>query len=171
MIFDLSSFLGKHEHSYHLEGEIEGKSLSNDISIKIINPIKFDGDIFKVNGDYHIHVNIWYTYESNCDRCLKPTAKEIKTVLSGKLKESTGDFNDEDEDEEIIYYDTNNLLKLDDYIWSQVVSSLPMKVLCSTDCKGLCTQCGIDLNVQSCNCIEDTIDPRLEKLKELFPKK
>ncbi len=171
MIFDLSSFLDGHKHSYHLDGELESKSLPKDSDIRIINPIKFDGDVFKVDSEYQIHVNICYTYESSCDRCLESTTNEAKTVLSGKLKESTGKTIDEDDDEEIIYYDENNLLDLDSYIWSQVVSSLPMKVLCSNDCKGLCPQCGVNLNTQSCDCMGYTIDPRLEKLKELFPKK
>ena len=81
-----------------------------------------------------------------------------------------GKYDDEDELEDVILYE-NDELNLEEYIWSQVVSSLPMKTLCSNDCKGLCPTCGVDLNTQSCDCMGNTIDPRLEKLKELFPKK
>ena len=170
MILDLSGFFDGDEHSYHLEGKLENMGLPKDSNFKIINPIRYNGEIYKVDSEYLIHINISYKYESYCDRCLKLAIDEISTVLSGKLKENKGKYDDEDELDEIIYYN-DNLLNLAEYIWSQVVSSLPMKILCSNECKGLCPSCGIDLNTQSCDCMGNTIDPRLEKLKELFPKK
>ena len=99
----------------------------------------------------------------------KPTTMEMETLLSEQIIIDKGNINIEEFDEEFIYLQ-DYLLNMDDYIWSQVVISLPMKILCSNNCKGLCPQCGIDLNTQSCNCMDNTIDPRLEKLKELFPK-
>lgn len=169
MILDLSGFLDSEKQSYHIEGELESNSSSID-DIIVIEPINFSGEIIKVAENSELFITINYTYESNCDRCLKPTTSEITTNLSGRLMENKGKINDEDDVDEIIYLE-NGLLNIDEYIWSQVVSSLPMKILCSNDCKGLCPQCGQDLNVQSCDCMGSTIDPRLEKLKELFPKK
>lgn len=168
MMVDLSKFLEGNELSYHLEGELQSRTLPEESNIKIIDPIKYVGDIFKVDGEYDLEVKIYYTIDSNCDRCLKPLTKEIETVLSEKMIIDKGNSNSDD-DEEFIYLN-DTLLNLDDYIWSQVVISLPMKILCNNDCKGLCPQCGVDLNTQSCNCMDNTIDPRLEKLKELFPK-
>lgn len=46
--------------------------------------------------------------------------------------------------------------------------AVPMKPLCRPDCKGICPQCGANLNVESCTCERSQIDPRLEKLKELL---
>lgn len=171
MIFDLNNFIDGDEYSYQLEGELKSEDQLKGSDIRIIDPIKFKGEIFKVDSTCHLHIDINYTYESKCDRCLKPTMNEISTVLSGELKENKGKYNDEDELDEMIIYYENNLLNLKEYIWSQVVSSLPMKILCSYDCKGLCFKCGIDMNTQSCDCSKNAIDPRLEKLKELFPKK
>jgi len=170
MILDLSSFLSGDEQVYYLEGEFDTDALPEGSDIKIVNPIKYNGEIYKVNREHLLNLTISYTYESNCDRCLQTTSERVTTVLTGKLKESTGTIDDEDELEEIISIE-NNRLNLTAYIWSQVVSSLPMKILCSNDCKGICPTCGIDLNTQSCDCMGNTIDPRLEKLKELFPKK
>ena len=169
MIFDLKSFLDGDEYSYQLEGELKSQDQLKGSDIRIIDPIRFNGEIFKVDSTCHLHIDINYTYESKCDRCLKPTIKKISTVLSGELKEKNGKYDDEDESE-IIFYE-NNLLNLKEYIWSQVVSSLPMKILCSYDCKGLCFKCGVNMNTQSCDCMKNTVDPRLEKLMEFFPKK
>jgi uncharacterized protein len=44
----------------------------------------------------------------------------------------------------------------------------PMHVLCRPDCRGLCSQCGQDLNEVQCDCEHSAIDPRLEALKNWF---
>lgn len=43
-----------------------------------------------------------------------------------------------------------------------------MKALCEEECKGLCPECGINLNFEKCQCVEDTTDPRLMVLKKLM---
>ncbi|MDX1701133.1 MAG: DUF177 domain-containing protein [Melioribacteraceae bacterium] len=48
--------------------------------------------------------------------------------------------------------------------------SLPMKQLCSEDCKGLCMKCGANLNHSKCSCVNDNIDPTWEQLKKLKDK-
>ena len=48
----------------------------------------------------------------------------------------------------------------------QFYLSLPMKPLCREDCQGLCGQCGIDLNDDTCEC-PAPVDPRWAKLTEL----
>lgn len=49
----------------------------------------------------------------------------------------------------------------------QVVLALPQKPLCQENCRGLCPECGQDLNVASCRCAEDRVDPRFAALKNL----
>lgn len=46
--------------------------------------------------------------------------------------------------------------------------SIPMKALCSPECRGLCPHCGVNLNVETCNCEAVRVDPRLAPLKELL---
>jgi len=45
---------------------------------------------------------------------------------------------------------------------------LPMKPLCKQDCKGLCSQCGVNLNIETCQCSVQWEDPRLAGLKALI---
>jgi uncharacterized protein len=45
---------------------------------------------------------------------------------------------------------------------------IPMKPLCSPDCKGLCPQCGTNRNLEPCTCDDARIDPRLALLKDLL---
>lgn len=170
IIFDLANFLNGNDDKFHIEGELNSSYLPDNIDIKTTDPIKYSGQIYKVDGDYVLHLDINYDYQSNCDRCLDNISKSMTTVLHGRLESKSRDHNEDDQEYDIIYYD-RSLLNLDKYIESQVVSSLPMKVICDNNCKGLCTTCGVNLNEQSCDCVNDSIDPRLEKLKELFPEK
>ncbi len=41
---------------------------------------------------------------------------------------------------------------LTESIREDIIITLPMKWLCSPDCRGLCPVCGQDLNVLNCNC-------------------
>ncbi|MFZ0547399.1 MAG: DUF177 domain-containing protein [Candidatus Promineifilaceae bacterium] len=45
---------------------------------------------------------------------------------------------------------------------------IPMQPICKPDCKGLCGECGQNLNEGSCDCAQDDIDPRMAVLKSLL---
>jgi uncharacterized protein len=46
------------------------------------------------------------------------------------------------------------------YLW------VPLKSICSLDCKGLCSRCGANQNTKACSCATTWIDPRLAPLAE-----
>jgi uncharacterized protein len=50
----------------------------------------------------------------------------------------------------------------------QIVLSIPQYSLCRPDCRGLCSQCGQDLNSGVCDCETQNIDPRLAVLRDLL---
>lgn len=171
MIIDLSSFLDGTNDLLHFEGELELDSL--DLSgrdIVIVGPIEYKGEIFKIDGEKAINIRISYAYSEICHRCLKPTTNQVKTILSGKLVKGKEEVDGEYEGYDEMFYYENDILDIKEYILNQVVLSLPMKSLCNSNCKGLCSICGTDLNNTSCNCIQEKIDPRFEKLKNFFPK-
>ena len=51
--------------------------------------------------------------------------------------------------------------------WEELVLSLPGKPLCNKNCKGLCQNCGHNLNLGPCSCSETQGDPRLATLRSL----
>ena len=59
-------------------------------------------------------------------------------------------------------------LDLDELLRADILLSLPSKILCKEDCKGLCSVCGADRNKQECHCEEKSVDPRLEILGDLL---
>jgi len=56
---------------------------------------------------------------------------------------------------------------LGDILRQQVLLSLPLKHLCRQDCRGLCPRCGVDLNVQTCNCLDQDDSSPFAVLKKL----
>jgi len=164
---DLIKFFKSADKVYPFNGEISPDAFdSKNDEFQIIEPIGYSGAIYKVDGSYIINADIQYKYETKCARCFKNTVNEVNTSFSAKLEENHKPT-EEEEDDDIIYYE-EGILYLDKYILLEVTSSLPMKTLCDENCKGLCDKCGADLNKERCNCEDDYIDPRLEKLKDFF---
>ncbi len=52
-------------------------------------------------------------------------------------------------------------------LWAEFSLNLPVKLLCSKYCKGLCPKCGRNLNAEDCECPAEEGDPRLEALRGL----
>jgi len=105
----------------------------------------------------------------NCSRCLRPVSIDIDTGFTEEyVKEDTLSFQerkDAYEKGEIHTY-KDNTLEIVDEIMENVLLCIPMKVLCSINCKGICHHCGNDLNIADCNCKDENIDPRFSKLKK-----
>jgi uncharacterized protein len=56
----------------------------------------------------------------------------------------------------------------DEALREQIVLNVPLGVPCRPDCRGLCSQCGQNLNDGTCDCEEQTTDPRFEALRDLL---
>ena len=46
----------------------------------------------------------------------------------------------------------NEYIDLGEEIRQEIIMANPLKVLCSKDCKGICPQCGANLNLKQCPC-------------------
>jgi uncharacterized protein len=71
-----------------------------------------------------------------------------------------------EEDLDTSYY-RDDQIDLNELLREQFYLALPMKPLCRDDCAGLCSQCGTNLNIGTCQCSSQWEDPRLAPLKEL----
>ena len=104
-----------------------------------------------------------------CDRCLEQVAVKIPYEIEQKLdmkKSDTERVQDLDEND----YLTGMDLDVDRLVYLEVLMSWPLKVLCREDCKGICSQCGKNLNKGSCGCAEEPKDPRMAAISDIFSK-
>jgi len=109
--------------------------------------------------------------ELQCARCLEPVPKEIKRefeLLYRPLGADAGrdELSVTDAEAEIGYYQGEGIL-LEDVLREQLLLALPLKATCREDCKGLCPQCGKNLNLEKCSCTSEVEDPRWAALKEV----
>ena len=102
----------------------------------------------------------------NCDRCLKPVDEILhldfeQEVFSPEV--ARPDSMDDDQP-----YMEDYQLNVEELVNTEITVNLPMKVLCKADCKGICRQCGKDLNMGSCECDAFVPDPRMAAIKDIF---
>lgn len=157
---------------------VSGKGRHKNIDYNFeMNPFEFEGDIIKpvsscsVQGDISskdnillLNINIKVNLEMNCSRCLDTFIYPIDIDIEERF---TNDSNSEDE--AIIVID--DVLDINEVVETSIISTLPIKRVCKTNCKGLCQTCGCNLNHGSCTCDKEDVDVRFEVLKGFFKNK
>lgn len=138
---------------------------SDDSNLKILSNIGIDLLVTRVLKEVSVMGNIRLLIEVPCSRCLEPVEMELNPAISLVL--SPGEkLSEQDDDIEHETY-IGDEIDLSNYLMEQVAISLPVKVLCKEDCKGLCTSCGADLNYEICACDKEHVDHRFAVLKKL----
>ncbi len=126
-------------------------------------PVRVEGTVAVSADVVLLRAEISFVFNGVCDRCLNSYEKEYRLTIEHILVDTLS--NDENDD---FFLLQQYLLPLDDLVLTDILLELPYKSLCREDCKGLCSSCGKDLNEGPCDCKPDTVDPRLEVLKQLI---
>lgn len=122
--------------------------------IKTPSPFRLRLNIYNSSDSYIISGNLSGEVLLTCSRCLEKFNYEIDLKLDEEIsKEKISDLNE---------------LDLSNLFLENILLMIPMKPVCSEACKGLCPQCGQNLNDEECGCEREVIDPRLEKLRSFF---
>jgi DUF177 domain-containing protein len=107
---------------------------------------------------------------AQCARCAEEfsatVARPFKFILTPRVVgyEKRNDLGLEDL--ELSLYDGDEV-DLSPLIREQQLLALPTRPLCRDDCRGLCPQCGVNLNRTQCGCTAPAGDPRLAVLRSL----
>jgi len=112
--------------------------------------------------------------ETHCARCLEAVdnavAEQFDLVYRPQGVDARGDEASINQAEtEIGYYQGEGLL-LEDVLKEQILLALPVRQICNAGCKGLCPQCGANLNTESCHCVSTMSDPRWSALEDIRKK-
>lgn len=124
-------------------------------------PLDVVGRVYNIGGTLEISAQITGEYKTTCSRC----GEDVTEKLEAELFESVdNDFSDIDEECIVV---SGNVIDISGSIEACIFNSIPMQFLCREDCKGLCPECGIDLNKNKCNCEETVYDPRFAIFRKL----
>lgn len=140
--------------------DFSGEELYGGFPFK--TPVECSGEIENRAGVVRLVFCVKFVLDLVCDRCLKPFQREenlkFEHILVQKLNTDNDDY--------LVCADS--VLDLEELVRTDILLELPTKVLCSEDCKGLCSQCGKNLNEGECSCEKKQIDPRLAILSQLL---
>ncbi len=122
-------------------------------------------DHIRVNGRVETEISL------NCARCLAEYRMEIVSPFTIFYMPDNGMPQDEDvelAEEDLISatYEGDDI-DFTAEISEQVILAIPFKPLCREDCRGLCANCGADLNTAQCKCDRNDINLKFSALKNL----
>ena len=123
----------------------------------------------RTNGSVLVSANLYCTAKCTCSRCLEGFSMAIHITLEEEyfptLDIATGrrlKALEPSEGDAII--DDHHIIDLTEAVRQYALVGLPMKPLCSDNCRGLCTECGMNLNESRCLCNHSDRDPKWEPL-------
>ena len=163
MVVDLKHIFVKDNSSLPLKYALDLSHIDYMGEYPLKKPVEIAGEITNKASLVRLEAEITFEFDASCDRCGTRTAKRHTLKISKSLATSIAG---EESDTIITVPDTK--LDLDELIYTETVTNLPMKHLCDENCKGMCPKCGKNLNEGECGCPKKEIDPRLEALADLL---
>lgn len=162
MIIDISSIKEGKGQSLHWEGDIVLPWDGENNDIMLIQPWHVTAEVDHTDAGYMLTGTASGEYQIPCDRCLKTVRRRIDVEISDCFVPKIGGSYQGEEECKVFDKD---LIDPSETVIESFLLQLPMKHLCSSDCAGLCPQCGQDLNSAACRC-EAPPDPRWERLNQ-----
>lgn len=153
---------GFHEYNFFAQS----KSIGLDGNFQ--ETVEIHSELEKTSRQIYLKTKIITAGQFQCDRCLDNFDQPISTSYSVCYVYNKVDGERFSTEElQVISPDTVSLDLTED-IRQMILLSIPLKLLCSEDCKGLCSQCGANWNHRSCDCKQDEKDPRWQGLQDLL---
>ena len=144
MLLGLSQIIDRPGASVPFSVSVDLSDLCYGVSYPVSEPVLAEGNVRNTAGVLVMQGSIATTIHGICDRCASEFHRKVElpidVVLVTKLE------SEENEDEWVFPLEGD-----------------------SADCKGLCPQCGKNLNDGPCNCRKE-LDPRFAALKQLLEK-
>jgi uncharacterized protein len=137
-------------------------------------PVRLAFDISKDGSQFHLVGHVASSLTLACGRCLDDIVLPVDLafdLLYLPHKDNAGEAEVEVEDDDLTtaFYG-NDEIDLGQLVLEQFYLAVPMKPLCRESCRGLCPECGTNLNTATCTCVREWTDPRLESLRTLLDK-
>ena len=163
MVLDLKGFFNGGNRELEINTELDFSNEEYGGECIFPTPVSVIGKVSNKADVTHIDLVCRVSVEKCCDRCGRLTQKEL-TVNMNRV--AVNQLEGEEDYEILLLPDEK--LDLYEFCFGEILLALPMKHLCSDDCKGICLTCGKNLNEGSCGCVTKSIDPRLEILAKLL---
>ncbi len=145
---------------------VDLSDLQYGASHPVTEPVEASGTVRNTAGVLVMSGSIKTCLHGVCDRCAAEFSREVEYPIQAVLVEELA--NEENEDEWVFPLEGESA-NLQDIVRTVFVLNMESKLLCKPDCKGLCCQCGKNLNDGPCSCQKEP-DPRFAALRQLLNK-
>ncbi|MGH2466919.1 MAG: YceD family protein [Candidatus Limnocylindrales bacterium] len=129
---------------------VAGESLAVADDIRLAAPIDGQVRLSRTSRSILVRADFETALESRCGRCLRAIASPIRIRLDEEALPSidlkTGLATDPIEDQDALRLDDHHELDLSEPLREAILLAEPIAPLCRPDCRGLCPECGLDLN-------------------------
>jgi uncharacterized protein len=141
-----------------------------DERVNLATPATVSGQVRLEGNEVLVQGHIETRAQLECDRCLKPVELPVSAdfaleYITGADYESSSVAALSEEEMSVSVFD-GAAIDVDEIVKEQILLAVPARTLCREDCKGICPECGIDLNTGACNCTPKEVDPRWAALKK-----
>jgi uncharacterized protein len=136
-----------------------------------LSDVSWVGRVWMESPGFRVEASFSYQQTVACDRCLSPLDQQVEGEIGLILISQEPQLTDEEveltaEDLQILYLEDDEF-DPEQILIEQLQLNVPMRAICGDDCQGLCPDCGINRNLETCSCQEARIDPRWEALRGL----
>jgi uncharacterized protein len=160
----------------HLDEPVEKfpllTGMQNENSCSIAGKIQGDLTVTREYENIRVAGRVTAPLALSCSRCLADFTSFVDTSFTIFYRKEAANASSDEDELELGEMDlisstyTGDEIDLTHEIEEQVAMEIPLKPLCSEACKGLCHECGIDLNLSSCSCIKEPVSLTFHALKD-----
>ncbi|MEG3641457.1 YceD family protein [Magnetococcus sp. PR-3] len=165
------SAAGHHPRNY--EGIIPAdqlEGLQNSEETSLVNSANCAVTAQMQQGKLHVTGTVSSTVQVVCSRCLKSFDQQLEGQVDRWYATGEDPHNGSSGElaltDELVYLE-DDLFTLPPLVDEELMLHLPMLPLCSEGCKGICAQCGANLNESACRCDGIPSDSPFAALKQL----
>ena len=149
LVFDMKDF--RHEDFKEYEALVPPALLGLSYEeVEFNNPLSCAVRLLRYGDDnVYVTANIETNILVECGRCITPFEVDITTTVEQLFSIGSESLEQSEADER--YYD-GETVDISEDVRRALVLEIPVWPLCSETCKGLCPQCGAELNIKACSC-------------------
>jgi len=150
---------------------IEHKFGPEDIALEaegicFISPVNARLKLFKQRDTVFVNAELSVAFELECARCLSPVRRILEGTLESQYSPLPKTAWELQDDIGIGYYSDEYIDLADDFRESLLLE-LPVRVVCSENCRGLCPRCGQNLNEKECGCSSEPEEVQTSRFADL----
>ena len=140
--------------------------LLEGVGFELAEPVAVSGRVSSASpGRFYWNGRLVTQRVGRCRRCLVATSVPVDAAVALMFAEEV----DPDDPSQYPIAPGKSAIEMDEAVREELILAVGQYVLCRTDCKGLCVQCGADLNKSPCDCQPPT-DPRWAGLEAVKTK-